>query len=89
MTKKIFDSDKCIQQLVGWNSVLRGTKFSIHKAYLKLLGDRDKPGWQDIVCRNKATMKCVFMVWMLAKMRLSTLDMLLKWGLQVHPHCKL
>lgn len=81
MTKNFFENGRCIQSWGGWDSVIRGMKFSIHHAYTRLLGERVKTGWKDLVCKNRVAMKCVFMVWMLAKLRLSTMDRLLKWGL--------
>lgn len=87
MTKKIIESRKYIQQWGTWVEVECHGEFSIRKAYWKLLGQKEKPKWRGLICNIKAAPKCIFMVWMMTKQRLYTMDRLAKWGIDVELQC--
>lgn len=45
--------------------------------------------WRGLVCHNRASLKCLFMIWMMVRGRLSTMDRLPSWRLEVNLQCML
>lgn len=63
-------------QIGGWDECMKDGKFSISKAYKLLSLAYPKVSWRRAICNNNATPKSMFIIWLLAHQRLSTLDRL-------------
>lgn len=89
MAKKILENRDIVVQCGNWDELISQPMFVIKKACNKLLGQMAKPLWRGLVCNIKAAPKCIFMIWMMVKKRLSTVDRLRKWRMKMDSQCKL
>lgn len=79
MFKKIMKMRSIQQSWGGWNEVLVGVKFSIKKAYEILFSPQPCVPWKSVICNGKAAPIALFTIWMLAHMKLASLDRIGRW----------
>ena len=89
MLSKVWQCRELIHDIGGWHLVSSSSGFSIKKMYQLLCGVFPKTPWRKIICNSKASPRALFITWMALYGRLSTLDRLIAWGIQVSPICYL
>lgn len=76
-------------QVGGWDRLLVHGRFSIKKMYQLMQGVFPKVSWRKLICNNQASPKSLFIAWLLVQQRLSTADVLRKWGINCDLMCVL
>ncbi|KAH0762720.1 hypothetical protein KY290_018793 [Solanum tuberosum] len=66
-----------------FSQVLHGTKFSVHKVYTYLLPQMPRVAWKSLTLQAKGHPRFKFILWLAVQKRLSTVERLLKFGIQV------
>lgn len=88
MFKKIIGLRKKLDyDPMQWEAVITGQRFLIKKSYQRLKQIPPKIPWSSIIINNLASSKSMFVLWMVAHGRLSTLDRNARWGIIVDPIC--
>lgn len=68
---------------------MKNGEFSIQKAYELIHPLKEKVVWRSIMLDNNASKKSKFILWIIARQRLPTLNTLAKWGLLEVTTCAL
>lgn len=87
MLRKIVDMRAVVSDWGGMSTVASSVKFSVSKAYHKLLVVQPHVAWGSLMVRNWSSSRSLFIVWLVCHQCLATVDMLLKWGLAIHDQC--
>lgn len=86
MVKKIMGSKLSIDQMQNTRSKRDSL---IRKIYLHLLGQQTKISWKCLMFKDAARSKAYFIMYLMLYQRLSIVDRLGKWGLEVPQTCML
>lgn len=89
MLEKILKVRELIHEWGSWQDVATSTKFYIPKAYSKLMGKPRFVQWSSLITHNRASLKSLFIVWMMAHRRLPTTDRHSRWGINYSLLCQI
>ncbi|XP_021771869.1 uncharacterized protein LOC110736014 [Chenopodium quinoa] len=87
--KKIMKCRSTIDNIRGWDSLLKNNKVQIKKIYNKIRKQEEKVPWRRVICNSNASPRSVFILWLANWNRLLTKDRVLKWNPSCDPICLL
>lgn len=85
--KAIINHRNEVASLVGWEDIMRWTKFSRKKIYRKLQDVDPKWEWRDLIYRNNACPRSCFILLLICHGKLATKDRLYRIGMVDNMNC--
>lgn len=93
LVKKIFEARQWLAEAGDPITMLEGMvdkgRFSIKKAYRSLMPQYEKVSWKSLVLAKGLLPRHQFILWLAVQKRLSTVDRLKRWRVQVSQNCVL
>ncbi|XP_021729481.1 uncharacterized protein LOC110696493 [Chenopodium quinoa] len=83
--RRILKYRELIDEIGGWDSILKNNRVQIKLIYKNLRQQSPKVPWKRLICNNGASPRCIFILWLASWNRLLTKDRVLKWN----PSCDL